>query len=89
MSMNSSLIVFILNVQKFKVGDVVGCYLDLDNGTIQWSVNGEMLPPAYHMDSSFISHDKTIFLPSASLYCTTLEVNYGDRPFKYQPTVCE
>ncbi|VUZ54955.1 unnamed protein product [Hymenolepis diminuta] len=71
---------------KFKVGDVVGCYLDLDNGTIQWSVNGEMLPPAYHMDSSFISHDKTIFLPSASLYCTTLEVNYGDRPFKYQPT---
>nr|CUU98937.1 hypothetical transcript [Hymenolepis microstoma] len=71
---------------KVKVGDVVGCYLDLDNGTIQWSVNGEILPPAYHMDSSFISHEKTIFFPSASLYCTTLEVNYGDRPFKYQPT---
>ncbi|VDO10100.1 unnamed protein product [Rodentolepis nana] len=73
------------HVVGIKVGDVVGCFLDLDNGTIQWSVNGEMLPPAYHMDSSFISHEKTIFFPSASLYCTTLEVNYGDRPFKYQP----
>ncbi|CDS37228.1 SPRY domain containing protein [Echinococcus multilocularis] len=71
---------------KVKVGDVVGCFLDLDNGSIQWSVNGEVLPPAYYMDSSFITHDKTIFFPTASLFCTTLEVNYGDRPFKYQPS---
>ncbi|VDD75622.1 unnamed protein product [Mesocestoides corti] len=71
---------------RIRVGDVVGCFLDLDNGFIQWSVNGEMLPPAYYMDSSFISHPKTIFFPSASLFCTTLEVNYGDRPFKYQPS---
>lgn len=70
-----------------KAGDVVGCFLDLDNGLIQWSVNGEVLPPAYYVDSSFITHDKTIFYPTASLFCTTLEVNYGDRPFKYQPSV--
>ncbi|KAL5960654.1 Band protein 1 [Taenia solium] len=71
---------------KVKAGDVVGCFLDLDNGLIQWSVNGDVLPPAYYMDSSFITHDKTIFYPTASLFCTTLEVNYGDRPFKYQPS---
>ncbi|VDM17673.1 unnamed protein product [Hydatigera taeniaeformis] len=71
---------------KVKAGDVVGCFLDLDNGLIQWSVNGEVQPPAYYMDSSFITHDKTIFYPTASLFCTTLEVNYGDRPFKYQPS---
>ncbi|KAL7054526.1 hypothetical protein AAHC03_025996 [Spirometra sp. Aus1] len=69
----------------FRVGDVIGCFLDLDNGIIQWSLNGNAFPEAYRMDRSFIAHSKSIFFPAGSLYNTTVSVNYGDRPFKFEP----
>ncbi|VDK73504.1 unnamed protein product [Dibothriocephalus latus] len=70
----------------FRVGDVIGCFLDLDNGILQWSINGNAFPEAYRIDQSFITHKKSVFFPAGSLYNTTISVNYGDRPFKFEPS---
>uniref|UniRef100_A0A183SNI9 FERM domain-containing protein n=1 Tax=Schistocephalus solidus TaxID=70667 RepID=A0A183SNI9_SCHSO len=71
----------------FRVGDVIGCFLDLDNGILRWSLNGDVFPEAYRIDHSFVGHPKSIFFPAGSLYNTTISVNYGDRPFKFEPSV--
>ncbi len=33
----------VLAFQSYGMGDVIGCYLDLDNQTIKWSKNGKSL----------------------------------------------
>ncbi|CAH8589501.1 unnamed protein product [Schistosoma turkestanicum] len=68
----------------FRKDDVIGCFLDLGNGIIQWSKNNRLFGPAYEIDKKLLKSNAPIY-PAASLVDTTLELNYGDLPFKYPP----
>ncbi|THD26896.1 SPRY domain containing protein [Fasciola hepatica] len=70
--------------EAFGKDDVIGCFLDLDAGVIQWSKNGRMFGPAYWLREDQLKQSEPIY-PAASLVDTTLELNYGDLPFKFPP----
>ncbi|CAL8073651.1 unnamed protein product [Calicophoron daubneyi] len=70
--------------ESFSKGDVIGCFLDLDTGIVQWSKNGRMFGPGYRIDEEYRKGGEPIY-PAASLVDTTLELNYGDLPFKFPP----
>ncbi|CAH8872215.1 unnamed protein product [Trichobilharzia szidati] len=70
--------------EAFRKDDVIGCFLDLGNGIIQWSKNNRLFGPAYEIDKKLLKSNEPIY-PAASLVDTTLELNYGDLPFKYPP----
>ncbi|KAH8868651.1 Band 4.1-like protein 3 [Schistosoma japonicum] len=70
--------------EAFRKDDVIGCFLDLSNGIIQWSKNNRLFGPAYEIDKQLLKSNEPIY-PAASLVDTTLELNYGDLPFKYPP----
>ncbi|VDP67291.1 unnamed protein product [Echinostoma caproni] len=70
--------------EAFGKDDVIGCFLDLDAGVIQWSKNGRMFGPAYWLREEQLKQNEPIY-PAASLVDTTLELNYGDLPFKFPP----
>ncbi|CAH8674529.1 unnamed protein product [Schistosoma haematobium] len=70
--------------EAFRKDDVIGCFLDLSNGIIQWSKNNRLFGPAYEIDKKLLKNNEPIY-PAASLVDTTLELNYGDLPFKYPP----
>ena len=72
--------------QEWRLGDVLGCYLDLDSGMLQWSVNGQELGAAFHVPKPELGE---IFYPAASLHDgAQLDFNFGDessRPLQYAP----
>ncbi|CAH8602423.1 unnamed protein product [Dicrocoelium dendriticum] len=70
--------------EAFGKDDVIGCFLDLDTGVIQWSKNGRLFGNAYWLPEKVLRRADPIF-PAASLVDTTLELNYGDLPFEYPP----
>ncbi|KAF8570826.1 hypothetical protein P879_00290 [Paragonimus westermani] len=70
--------------EAFGKDDVIGCFLDLDTGVIQWSKNGRLFGNAYWLPEQLLKQCEPIF-PAASLVDTTLELNYGDLPFEYPP----
>ncbi|KAA0184818.1 SPRY domain containing protein [Fasciolopsis buskii] len=70
--------------EAFGKDDVIGCFLDLDSGVLQWSKNGRMFGPAYWLREDQLKQSEPIY-PAASLVDTTLELNYGDLPFKFPP----
>ncbi|TGZ75742.1 hypothetical protein CRM22_000226 [Opisthorchis felineus] len=70
--------------EAFGKDDVVGCFLDLDTGVVQWSKNGRLFGSAYWLPEQFLKQSDPIF-PAASLVDTTLELNYGDLPFEFPP----
>ncbi|CAH8635038.1 unnamed protein product [Heterobilharzia americana] len=70
--------------EAFRKDDVIGCFIDLSNGIIQWSKNNRLFGPAYEIDKNLLKNNEPIY-PAASLVDTTLELNYGDLPFKYPP----
>lgn len=73
-------------LKAFGKDDVIGCFLDLDSGVLQWSKNGRMFGPAYWLREDQLKQSEPIY-PAASLVDTTLELNYGDLPFKFPPEV--
>ncbi|OON13963.1 FERM central domain protein, partial [Opisthorchis viverrini] len=72
--------------EAFGKDDVIGCFLDLDTGVVQWSKNGRLFGSAYWLPEQFLKQGDPIF-PAASLVDTTLELNYGDLPFEFPPEV--
>ncbi|CAH8658806.1 unnamed protein product [Heterobilharzia americana] len=70
--------------EAFRKDDVIGCFIDLSNGIIQWSKNNRLFGLAYEIDKNLLKNNEPIY-PAASLVDTTLELNYGDLPFKYPP----
>jgi hypothetical protein len=60
------------------IGDVVGCYLDLDNQTISYTLNGKDLGIAF---SDFVVTGWPIY-PAITLESTQVcSPNFGTRPF--------
>jgi len=63
--------------------DIIGVLLDLDNNTLSYSKNGTNLGVAHsNVTSDFVT-------PAFSLHgatTNTINVNFGQKPFKYAPT---
>lgn len=63
------------NPRKWKAGDTVGCWLDLQRGEISYSLNGESLGVAYKIDeetTSSSSKEQLVLFPAAS--CNPQEI---------------
>lgn len=69
--------------EPFGMNDVMGCYLDLDNGEIKWSKNGVDLGHGYTIPGH-LRNEK--FYAAVVLKNAEMKFNFGDSPFKYPPT---
>ncbi|RHY08287.1 hypothetical protein DYB36_012759 [Aphanomyces astaci] len=76
---------------KWAVGDVVGCSVDIDAGTIEFALNGTSLGVAFtdvHATDATSMHPGGVF-PAFSLETNErIRINIGDRSFHYKPTDC-
>ncbi|XP_018653822.1 putative 4.1 G protein [Schistosoma mansoni] len=72
--------------EAFSKDDVIGCFLDTIEHTIKWSKNGLEFGDAYQIPSELLhSKNLTALYPTVSLLNSTVELNFGDKPFKYYP----
>ena len=60
----------------FGKGDVIGCYLDLDNMEISYTKNGTDLGLAFAINRN---QYKDAFFPSVVLKNAEMQFNFGDR----------
>lgn len=67
-------------VQSFTNGDVIGCYLDLDDMTITFSKNGKMFPTAFRIPKDL---QKEVFYPAVVLKNAEMSFNFGADDFKF------
>ncbi|VDL76287.1 unnamed protein product [Nippostrongylus brasiliensis] len=79
--------------ESFTTGDVLGCYLDLDNGRLWWSKNGKEFEVAYRLDGKFSSPHCAMH-PAVLVQNSSLQLNFGATPFAFPPkegiiAVCE
>ncbi|EYC24374.1 hypothetical protein Y032_0014g2474 [Ancylostoma ceylanicum] len=70
--------------ESFTTGDVMGCYLDLDNGRIWWAKNGKEFEIAFRLDTKFSSPHAALH-PAVLVQNSSLELNFGDTPFAFPP----
>lgn len=67
--------------EKFGSGDVIGCYLQLNgNRSISFSKNGKNLGVAFQL-----GREPTSFYPAVYLKECKVSVNFGDKPFRFNP----
>ncbi|KAI6225015.1 ATP-dependent RNA helicase DDX1 [Aphelenchoides besseyi] len=68
--------------ESYTLKDVIGCFLNLDDGTIHYSKNGKEYPTAFKIDSKIANE---AFYPAILLKNATLKLNFGSEPFKNPP----
>jgi len=67
---------------RWKEGDIVGCFIDIDNQTIVFSLNGAQLKPF----NQVFQNTSSGFFPAASFMSfQQCEFNFGWKPFRYPP----
>ena len=67
---------------RWKAGDVVGCFIDIDNKMLVFSLNGSQLQPF----SQVFQSTSSAFFPAASFMSfQQCEFNFGWRPFSHPP----
>ncbi|XP_078495400.1 heterogeneous nuclear ribonucleoprotein U-like protein 1 isoform X2 [Ciona intestinalis] len=71
--------------EKFKGGDVIGCYLDLsaDTMNIHYTKNGVLLGEAFTEEKSRLGENP--LFPHVSCKNTTIEFNFGEKEEPYFP----
>ena len=68
--------------KAFGKNDVLGCYLDLDNMEIAYTLNGADLGLAFEINGS---QYKDNFFPAVVLKNAEMQFNFGDQPWKFPP----
>ena len=68
--------------QKFGDSQVVGCFMDLDDMTIGYSVDGVDQSKAFDIPKTLAG---SVFFPAFALKDCRVEVNFGQIPFLYDP----
>ncbi|TPP58639.1 Band 4.1 protein 2 [Fasciola gigantica] len=72
--------------EAFTKNDVIGCFLDTIEHTLKWSKNGIDFGDAYRIPAEFSNPTSLVaFFPSVSLLNSTVEINFGDKPFQFYP----
>lgn len=67
---------------RWKEGDIVGCFIDIDNKSIVFSLNGAQLKPF----NQVFQNANSGFFPAASFMSfQQCEFNFGWRPFRHPP----
>lgn len=66
----------------FGKGDVIGCYLDLENMEISYTKNGSDLGLAFAINRY---QYKDAFFPAVVLKNAEMQFNFGDQPWKNEP----
>ncbi|KAL1433778.1 hypothetical protein MTO96_012309 [Rhipicephalus appendiculatus] len=69
--------------EPFGMHDVIGCYLDLDNGSIKFSKNGTVFEEAFQIPQNV---KRCAMFPAVVLKNAEMEFNFGATPFKHPPT---
>ncbi|XP_057291400.1 ATP-dependent RNA helicase DDX1-like isoform X1 [Hydractinia symbiolongicarpus] len=69
--------------KPFGKDDVLGCYLNLEFGTIKYSKNGQDFGRAFVIDENLYER---AFFASVTLKNAELKFNFGDTPFAYPPS---
>jgi len=68
---------------RWKEGDIVGCFIDIDNKSIIFSLNGVKLKPF----NQVFQNTSSGFFPAASFMSfQQCEFNFGWKPFVYPPS---
>jgi len=71
------------SVPQWQAGDIVGCFIDIDNKFLVFSLNGQKLQS---FNQVFQSTTSSGFFPAASFMSfQQCEFNFGWRPYKYPP----
>nr|XP_037271589.1 LOW QUALITY PROTEIN: ATP-dependent RNA helicase DDX1-like [Rhipicephalus microplus] len=68
--------------EPFGMHDVIGCYLDLDNGSIKFSKNGTVFEEAFQIPQNV---KRCPMFPAVVLKNAEMEFNFGATPFKHPP----
>ena len=68
--------------RAFGKEEVLGCYIDLDNLEIYYTINGEDMGLAFSINNQFRNHT---FYPAVVLKNAEMQFNFGDNKFRYQP----
>jgi len=67
---------------RWKEGDIVGCFIDIDNQSIVFSLNGAQLKPF----NQVFQNTSSGFFPAASFMSfQQCEFNFGWKPFRFPP----
>ncbi|PAA62207.1 hypothetical protein BOX15_Mlig026758g1 [Macrostomum lignano] len=69
--------------EPYAKGDVIGCFFDFNNGELQFAKNGQPFGPAYSLQQDMLERES--FFPTVAMRDQTLDVNLGQRPFRYPP----
>uniref|UniRef100_A0A646QIB3 ATP-dependent RNA helicase n=1 Tax=Hemiscolopendra marginata TaxID=943146 RepID=A0A646QIB3_9MYRI len=68
--------------ESFGINDTIGCYLDLDDGNIKFSKNGQDLGRAFTVPKNIIQAG---LFASVVLKNAEMKFNFGEIDFKYPP----
>lgn len=68
--------------EEFTMHDTVGCYLDIEKGSVKFSKNGKDLGLAFEIPSPLKNQ---AFFPSCVLKNAELKFNFGEEDFKFPP----
>ncbi|GAA30140.2 ATP-dependent RNA helicase DDX1 [Clonorchis sinensis] len=68
--------------ESFGKGDCIGCFLDLNTGTISWSKNGKLFGKAYDVPAPLRSAG---LFPSVCLKNAEIRFNFGATAFMHPP----
>lgn len=68
--------------EPFGLNDVIGCYINLEEGLIKWSKNGVDFGYAFDIPENLYG---TSFHAAVVLKNAELQFNFGQTPFKYPP----
>ncbi|XP_028392095.1 ATP-dependent RNA helicase DDX1-like [Dendronephthya gigantea] len=68
--------------ESFGLNDVIGCYINLEDGTVKWSKNGTDFGEAYEIPDKLqgVPFHAAVVLKNAEL-----KFNFGGEPFRYPP----
>ncbi|XP_066913617.1 ATP-dependent RNA helicase DDX1-like [Clytia hemisphaerica] len=68
--------------EPFGINDILGCYLNLEAGSISFSKNGNVFEKAFDIPKNL---DNRAFFASVTLKNAELHFNFGNKPFKHPP----
>uniref|UniRef100_A0A803JJS7 ATP-dependent RNA helicase n=1 Tax=Xenopus tropicalis TaxID=8364 RepID=A0A803JJS7_XENTR len=68
--------------EEFTMHDTIGCYIDIDNGTVKYSKNGKDLGLAFQIPAHL--KNQAVFA-SCVLKNAELKFNFGEEDFKFPP----